>query len=170
MESCRLSGARPNTRVDTTGAFPTRPLATQSTVAQRCTTKPASGHTSASVPGGPKKGDVKASPEPQMLAEESATKHRPAPALSPATRHAPRLSETPPSAQESGTYACSVPVSNSTQGSDICRRDAALAATCAGQNELSSGSCDAVLDASVTVTVDAALDEIDRRASAVTSE
>ncbi|KAH6946411.1 hypothetical protein HPB50_013255 [Hyalomma asiaticum] len=43
IESYRLSGARPKTRVDTAGAFPIRPLATQSTEAQRNTTKPAFG-------------------------------------------------------------------------------------------------------------------------------
>ncbi|KAH6929074.1 hypothetical protein HPB50_022965 [Hyalomma asiaticum] len=41
-----------------------------------------------------------------------APKHRPAPALSPATPQAPRLVDTSPSARESGTCACSTPVSN----------------------------------------------------------
>lgn len=110
IESYRLSGARPKTRVDTAGAFPIRPLATLSTEAQRNTTKPAFGHSSAPIPEGPKKGDVKASPEPQMPAEGPAPKHRPAPTLSPATPQAPRLVDTSPSTQESGTYACSTPV------------------------------------------------------------
>ncbi|KAH6930433.1 hypothetical protein HPB50_013542 [Hyalomma asiaticum] len=44
MESYRLSGARPKTRVDTAAAFPTRPLATHSTEwTQRNTTQPAFG-------------------------------------------------------------------------------------------------------------------------------